>query len=156
MILDDAADEDHIVCKDTNCAILPIGFALLAVDSYYDLRWVLRPSPTTAQELRRYYTFLLAPRWQPIPHPGFLFPFYCIYKLCVECPTIFNHWLLALFVPISCRYVGILNLYKQEQLQHWWTVVVLRVGLAVVNTLALQAYGDCAWQHTTAFLFGRS
>lgn len=148
-------DDHPAVCKDTNCAILPIGFALLAVDSYYDLRWVFQPSPTTEKELRRYYTLILAPRWRPIPHPGYFFPFYVIYKLCVQCPTTFNHMLLALFVPISCRYIGILNFNAGERLQHWWTVVALRVGLAIVNTLALQAYGDCALKHTVAFLFGR-
>lgn len=148
-------EDHHAICKDTNCAILPVGFALLVVDSYFDLRWVFQPSPATAKELRRYYTMILAPRWKPIPHPGFLFPFYVIYKLCVQCPTTFNHMLLALFVPISYRYVGILNFHARERLQHWWTVVGLRIGLAIVNTLALRAYGDCAWNHFTAFLFGR-
>lgn len=148
--------EDHAMCKDTNCAILPIGFALLAVDSYFDLRWVFRPSAATAQALRSYYTLILAPRWRPFPHPGYYFPFYVIYKLCVQCPTAFNHMLLALFVPISYRYVGILNFNVNENLQHWWTVVALRVGLAIVNMLALQAYGDCALKHAIAFVFGRS
>ena len=154
MISIDGGD-DHAICKDTNCAILPIGFALLAVDSYFDLRWVLLPSVATANALRWYYTSILAPRWRPIPHPGYFFPFYVIYKLCVQCPTVFNHMILALFVPISYRYARILTFSARENLQHWWTVVALRVGLAIVTTLALLEYGDCTWNNAVAFLFGR-
>ena len=39
------SDEQH--CTDTNCAILPLGYLLLAVDSYFDVQWVLFPSHHT-------------------------------------------------------------------------------------------------------------
>lgn len=144
-------DETELYCKVTNCGLLPFGCLLLIVDSYFDLRWVLFPSKETDRALRNYYTFILRPTLTPIPSPGYYFPFYAVYKLCYECPTIYNFVLFSLFAPISSRYVGILNSDPKERLQNWWTIIVLRVGLFFVTTSAIRAYGDWSLQDLRSF-----
>ena len=144
-------------CKATNCGLLPLGYLLLLVDSYYDLRWVLWPSKHTETQLRNYYTLILTPTLRPLPCPGYWFPLYVIYKLIYQCPTFYNGVLLSLFLPISYRYKGILNRDETEKLQHWWTIVLLRVGLAITNTMALKVHdtgdGECSLQQQVASLF---
>ena len=84
-----------------------------------------------------------------------------IYKLIYQCPTHYNCALLGLFVPISYRYVGILSRHETEKLQHWWTIVLLRIGLAITNTMALKIHdngdengGGCSiQQHMFGALF---
>ena len=140
-------------CRVTNCALLPLGFLLLICDSYFDLRWVFFPSKETDRDLRNYYTFILRPTLAPVPSPGYYFPFYAMYKLCVQCPTTYNFMLLALFLPIGYRYKGILSFDPDEQLQNWWTIVALRVGLFSVNTMAFLAYEDWSVRDLQAFWF---
>lgn len=145
-------------CKTTNCGILPLGYLLLLVDSWFDLRWVFWPSKQTETDLRNYYTLILTPTltFKPLPCPGYWFPCYVIFKLIVQCPTIYNLGILALFLPISYRYKGILSHDTTEQLQHWWAIVVLRLGLAVVTTLALNVHGDWSLHHIPAFMMGHA
>lgn len=138
-------------CTDTNCALLPFGFFLLVVDSYFDLRYVFQPSPRTARELQAYYTFILTPTWRPFPRPGFWYPIYVIFKLCIQCSTIYNWGLLALFLPISYKYRQLLAGQTARALQNWWIIVVLRIGLAIVNTLAVRIHGACGVDHVVNF-----
>ena len=153
-MISSTATFDDDFCRITNCGILPLGYLLLLVDSYFDIRWVLWPSKRTETELRNYYTLILTPALRPLPSPGYWFPLYVIYKLTYQCPTMYNFILLGLFLPISYRYKGILNQCETERLQHWWTIVALRVCLAIVNTMALQVHGSWSWQHIPAFLIG--
>ncbi|CAB9528534.1 expressed unknown protein [Seminavis robusta] len=123
-------------CWSLNCAILPVGYGLLVVDSYFDLNWVLSPSPATKRALIRYYTTILTPQLR-YGFPGFWWPVFVICRLCIQCPTKYNYWLLAIFVAISYRYKRILN-GTDTQLNHWWTIVICRILLAVINTWNLQ------------------
>mmetsp|Transcript_7679 Transcript_7679/g.10051 ORF Transcript_7679/g.10051 Transcript_7679/m.10051 type:complete len:162 (+) Transcript_7679:372-857(+) len=142
-------------CTDTNCALLPLGFFLLAMDSYFDIRWVLWPSHKTAASLQDYYTTLLTPTAKPLPYPGFWFPVYVIFKLCAQCSTIYNFGLLALFIPISYKYVQVLN-GKPGALKNWWVIIVLRIGLVIVNTYALRAHGSCNLEQVMRFWAGQA
>lgn len=137
LVTTDIADDEE--CRVTNFRLDILGLLLLISDSYFDLSWVMTPSRETATALRNYYTTLLTPtvRCYIFPYPGYLFPLFVIYKLCIQCPTHFNFMLLALFIPVSSRYVGILTCDPTEKLQHWWTIVALRMLLAIVTILSL-------------------
>jgi hypothetical protein len=153
-------ENDIATCTDINCTLLPLGFFLLAVDSYFDLHWVLWPSKKTATALREYYTKLLTPTVRPLPYPGYWFPVYVIYKLCIQCSTIYNFLLLALFLPITYGYVRLLKNNgdrnsDKKVLENWWIVVVLRIGLAIVNAYALKIHGNCNLDHAYGFWTGR-
>lgn len=125
------------VCWDVNCAVLPVGYLLLAVDSYFDICWVLWPSLKTASAVKAYYTTILTPR-APYLFPGYWFPVYVIFLLCAQCPTAYNYVLLVLFGVVAYRYVGILR-GTDHQLRHWWTVIVVRVLLAIYTTRDIQS-----------------
>ena len=141
-------------CQITKCVILPLGYLLLLVDSYFDIRWVMWPSEKTEKELRHYYTLILTPALRPMPSPGYWFPLYVIYKLNYQCATIYNFFILGLFLPIAHRYKGILNRCKHEKLQHWWMIALLRIGLAIATTMALSVHTSCSWRHVPSFMFG--
>eukprot|EP00977_Amphora_coffeiformis_P012311 scaffold3043_cov180-Amphora_coffeaeformis.AAC.3 len=125
------------MCWNVGCTILPVGYFLLAIDSYFDLRWVLFPSPKTKKALIDYYTTILTPR---ALYPGYWFPVYVIYTLCIQCPTFYHYFTLAMFCPISVRYVGILR-GTDTRVDHWWTVLLWRVLLAIVTTWNMQSLG---------------
>ena len=127
----------YSTCWDVGCAYLPIGYLLLAVDAFFDLRWVFFPSSKSKQALIDYYKAILTPR----PYfPGYWAPVYVIYKLCIQCPTAY-HWLtFALFLPVAARYVGILR-GTDTRVAHWWTIVVWRVLLAITTTMSIQSLG---------------
>jgi hypothetical protein len=138
----------HDVCPHAMCIFLPIGFILLAFDSYHDLRWCLQPSKTTANQLKWYYSTILTPRIAPIPCPGFLFPIYVIYFFLNVCPDWIGWSMFALYIPLCERYYRIICLEKKRRergggdeeedsnndcLEGWWLVVGIRVGLAALT-----------------------
>jgi len=114
----------------------------------FDLQYLLAPSTASAKRLLHYYQLILTPR-PAMLSPGYYFPLFIIHQLCVACPSIHNYWTLALWLPISYRYYFLLkqctvderNLQQNHAkvLQHWWTVVVLRLGLYYINYSNLQA-----------------
>lgn len=126
------------ICRDPVCALLPMGFLLLAIDSYHDLQWCLRPSEKTAHQLRRYYSFILTPKFSPIPWPGFLFPVYVMYIFLYQCPDWVGWTMMALYMPLCHRYYRIEHDVK---LSGWWSVVIIRVGLAALTYQGLVERG---------------
>lgn len=126
-------------CWSTGCALLPVGYLLLLVDAYFDLRWVLFPSPKSKQALTLYYTTILTPTRF---FPGYWYAVWVIYKLCLQCPTAHHVATLALFLPIAYRYVGLLR-GTDTCLEYWWTILIWRILLAVETTWNLQTLG-CA------------
>ena len=130
-------DEDEAQqCLHVLCNFLPLGWLLLVVDSYFDLRWVMFPSQRTAESLKNYYTTILTPRWY---NPGLFFPPYAIYKMCLECPNPYNFALLVLFMPLAYRYRLILQ--HRDSLNHWWTVLVIRLALFTITTINFRQWG---------------
>jgi hypothetical protein len=123
-------------CWNIDCAILPMGYGLLLADSIFDLQWVFRPSSATKQALIAYYQTILTPQVS-YGYPGYVWPLFVIFKLCIQCPNPHNYATLALFLPIAYRYVGIMN-GTDTHLKHWWTIVVLRILLVIVNTWNLR------------------
>ena len=123
-------------CWNIDCAILPVGYGLIIADSIFDLNWVLRPSSATKQALIGYYTTILTPK-VTFGYPGYWWPLFVIFKLCIQCPNELNYLTLMIFLPIAYRYVGLMN-GTDTQLRHWWTIVVLRILLVVVNTWNLR------------------
>jgi hypothetical protein len=132
-------------CSDTMCLFLPMGYALLTADLCVDLPWVLFPSKTTANNLRRYYTFILTPS---LYTPGYWWPVFATYVFLAQCPDVWNWVTFWLFVPIAYRYSFILNHPEDPryavQLNHWWTIVVIRLILYMVTFHNLRNRG-CAW-----------
>lgn len=124
-------------CWNVGCTLLPVGYLLLLVDAYFDLRWVLFPSTKTKQALIDYYTTILTPTNF---YPGYWYPVYVIYKLCLQCPTSYHFLTLGMFLPVAYRYVGILR-RTDTRLDHWWTIIVWRVMLAIVTTWNIQSLG---------------
>lgn len=136
----------NAVCFDVNCTILPLGFVLLLIDSYFDSRWVLFPSCRTSQNLIQYYRTILTPKLSPIPFPGYWFPLFAIYKLCIQCPSFYNYITLFLWLPISYRYAKILNNNNgQPDLTNWWTILVFRALLMLVNFYNVAIYCNCSY-----------
>ena len=124
-------------CWDIGCALLPVGYLLLIVDAFLDIRWAFFPTPKTKQALIDYYTTILTPQTF---YPGYWYPLFVIYKLCVQCPRIHNYVTLALFLPIAYRYVGLLR-GTDTKLAHWWTILIWRVLLAIATTWNLKSLG---------------
>ena len=122
------------------CLFLPLGYAFLTVDLYYDLRWCCWPSKRTKSDLQGYYTFLLTPKGA---NPGYWFPLYAMFVFLIQCPNKYNWMTFWLFVPIGMRYVGLLT-GKDRKLSHWWTIVVIRIVLYVVTYYNLQ-HRECVW-----------
>lgn len=138
----DSLQDSH--CRDVNCFMLPLGYLLLLMDSYFDVRFVVWPTPMTAHALRKYYTTVLTPTYY---WPGYWFPLIAISIMCGVCPHMYNYVLLVLFSLVALRYVGILQ--GTEDLRYWWTVVVIRIALVLVVTLEWRDL-DC---HRRAMLF---
>ena len=132
-------------CSDTMCLFLPLGYVLLTADLCVDLPWVLRPSPKTADTLRHYYNFILTPS---IYSPGYFWPVFATYVFLAQCPDFWNWTTFWLFVPISYRYYFILSDPRgrnfEWQLRHWWTIIVIRIGLYIVTFYNLRNRG-CQW-----------
>ena len=126
------------VCTNSVCAILPMGYILLAVDTYHDLQWCIRPSEKTAHQLRRYYSFILTPKFSPLPWPGFWFPIYVMYVFLYLCPDWIGWTMMALYIPLCRRYYRIEH---DENLHGWWSVVIIRVGLAALTYRGLAERG---------------
>ena len=123
------------------CSFLPLGLFLMSMDITYDLGWCLFPSKKTAQSLCEYYTFILTPRLLP-PYPGWLFPVYTTYVFLWQCPNVYNWCIFLVYIPVSYRYYRILT--KQDDLQRWWFVVLLRALLTLATLRNLQSRG-CVW-----------
>lgn len=148
-------EQEH--CPDTMCVFLPLGYLLLAVDSYFDLRWCLFPSPKTLSDLQWYYTNLLTPRLLSLrPYPGYWFPFYAIFVFLFQCPNNYNWITFGFFLPIGYRYIGLLR-GTDKTSSRWWIVVLMRVGLAVTTHYNL-SYRGCQWceygQHVSKIVDG--
>jgi hypothetical protein len=150
-------EEQQEHCTDTMCVFLPIGYMLMTVDIFFDLQWCLFPSFKSAADLRWYYTNLLTPRILSLrPYPGYWFPFYAIYVFLFQCLNMYNWITFLCFVPIGYRYIGILR-ETDKTLNHWWIVVLMRVGLTVSTHYNL-AYRGCFWseygQHAAVIVDG--
>ena len=122
-------------CWHIGCTLLPVGYVLLLVDSFFDLRWVFFPSPKSKRALITYYQTILTPRTL---YPGYWYPFYVIYKLCFQCPTPYHYATLCLFGPIAYRYRGLIR-GTDRSLKYWWSIIILRVLLAFVTTWNIQS-----------------
>ena len=127
------------VCPQTMCSLLPVGYVLLACDSYHDLRWCFTPSESTSRQLKKYYSTILTPRLLPMPFPGFLFPIWVIYIFLAECPDWIGWSMFALYVPLCKRYYAIKK--KRDDLSGWWQVLLIRVGLAVLTYKGIEQRG---------------
>jgi hypothetical protein len=161
-------------CVDTNCALLPLGFLLLTSDICFDLQYVFRPSGASARRLIRYYQLILTPA---VYHPGYFFPVYATYQLCVRCYSPYNLMLLLLWAPIAQRYTTIYKVKtttttteEEEEdvchyssrhaslLKHWWTVIVLRIALYYVTYVNFSGCGCTAdtWSDSMRGFVGMS
>jgi hypothetical protein len=127
------------ICPHAMCSLLPVGFVLIAFDSFHDLRWCLAPSANTERQLKEYYMKILTPRLSPIPFPGFLFPIYVIYVFVGVCPDWVGWSLFSLYVPLCKRYYSIKQ--GRDDLGGWWKVVGIRVLMALLTYKGLDERG---------------
>mmetsp|Transcript_116029 Transcript_116029/g.173372 ORF Transcript_116029/g.173372 Transcript_116029/m.173372 type:complete len:182 (-) Transcript_116029:142-687(-) len=147
----DHIPHDSQTCFDTNCALLPLGYLLLTSDICFDLQYVLNPSGSSAQRLMGYYQSILTPSFYS---PGYFFPFYATYQLCVRCYSPYNLVLLLLWLPIAKRYTTIYKVDLTNEiavedchsrhgmlLKHWWTVILLRLALYYVTYIDYRGCG---------------
>ena len=129
------ANSGEHLCLDTHCAVSFISYVLLLFDSYFDITFILNPTKENAASLRSYYKLVLTPSLSPLPWPGYSFPPYTIYKMCYECPNVYFLTLSALWLLLSVRYHRILR--DTDDLKHWWSVVLIRVVMAILLALNL-------------------
>ena len=141
-------------CWDTHCAVSCISCVLLLMDLYFDLAYILWPSKENAAKLCTYYKGILTPSLSPMPWPGYWFPPFTIYKLWYECPDPIFVTLSLLWFILAVRYHAIWN--GCDQLHHWWTVVLVRVVMAILLNLFLtqNAATPCQFSQNIASFLG--
>ena len=126
-------------CPQAMCTLLPLGYLLLASDSFHDLRWCLTPSDHTGHKLKQYYNAILTPRLLPIPCPGFLFPLYVTWIFIGMCPDWVGWCLFACYIPLCRRYYNIKK--GRDDLRGWWTIVAIRVIMLALTYKGIELRG---------------